>query len=170
MVLINSRQGETRTPEFLQINPYGQVPALQTESGYVLAESLAILIYLAEDTPLFSSDRLERAQILQWLAFEQTRIARYIAITRSWIIRGETEKYQNQIAIHHDLGTISLQIMEDHLEKHSFMVAERYTIADLALFAYTHIAEEGGFDLSSFPAILQWIERVKQQPRFIPFK
>lgn len=167
-VEVNSRAGENRRPEYLAKNPLGQIPALELEDGTVLAESAAILVYLAEDTPLYGQNKLERAEILKWLLFEQTRIARYIATTRFWVRAGQAEAHADAIAQNLKSGTEALEIMEGHLQGKVFFVGNRYTIADLALFTYTHVAEQGGFDLKPFPQIRAWCQRVKETDRFFP--
>lgn len=168
-VVIQSRQGETRTPEFLAKNPLGQVPILELDSGQVLAESTAILFYLAEGTPLFSREAWERALIVQWLSFEQARLLRYVAVNRFLMLSDQAE--QNPMLFQQNLaqGTAALQILEHHLKTRDFFVGNRYTIADLALFAYSHLAPVGQFDLTPFSHLQAWIERVKQQPHFISF-
>jgi len=161
-------KGESRTPEFLQKNTNGRVPVLETESGEFLSESNAIMFYLSEGTEFFPTDRWERAKVMQWLCFEQYSHEPYIATTRFWIKElGKAEEYAEAIAQKREPGYAALGVMEKHLTQHSFFVGERYTIADIGLFAYTHVADEGGFDLTRFPAILSWIERVKAQPRYI---
>lgn len=168
-VVTQSRQGQTRTPEFLAKNPFGQVPIIELESGQVLAESTAILYYLAEGTPLFSTDAWERALILQWLAFEQTRLLRYVALNRFLVLSHQTEEKADLFQHNLTQGTAALQIMEHHLKTQDYFVGERYTIADLALFAYTHLAPIGTFDLSPFSHLQHWIERIQQQPHFLSF-
>jgi len=161
-------KGESRTSEFLQKNTNGRVPVLETESGEFLSESNAIMFYLSEGTEFFPTDRWERAKVMQWLCFEQYSHEPYIATTRFWIKElGKAEEYAEAIAQKLEPGYAALGVMEKHLTQHSFFVGERYTIADIGLFAYTHVADEGGFDLTRFPAILSWIERVKAQPRYI---
>ncbi|MEN9201971.1 MAG: glutathione S-transferase family protein [Thermostichus sp. DG_1_6_bins_120] len=167
-VLVNSREGENRRPEYLAKNPLGQIPALELEDGTVLAESAAILVYLAENTPMYGQTQLERAEILKWLFFEQTRIARYIATTRFWLRAGQAEANASLIKQNLQLGTEALRIMDHCLAGKTFFVGERYTIADLALFTYTHVAEQGGFDLKPFPNLQAWCQRVKQTDRFFP--
>ncbi|MCJ2543676.1 glutathione S-transferase family protein [Thermostichus vulcanus] len=167
-ISVNSRQGENRLPEYLAKNPFGQIPALELESGVVLAESAAILVYLAEDTPMYGQTKLERAEILKWLFFEQTRIARYIATTRFWVRAGQAEANASLIEQNLKLGTDALRIMNTHLEGKTFFVGERYTIADVALFTYTHVAEQGGFDLKPFPSIQAWCQRVQETDQFFP--
>ena len=167
-VELNILKGETRTPEFLSKNPNGKIPIIEIEPGKYLAESNAILVYLSEGTEFLPYDRFLRAQVLQWLCFEQYSHEPFIATSRFWIsILGKTEKYSEAIKQKREPGYAALSLMEKHLSSHTFFVGERYTIADIALFAYTHVADEGGFDLTQFPAIQAWIERVKVQPSYI---
>lgn len=167
-VELNILKGETRTPEFLSKNPNGKIPIIEIEPGKFLAESNAILVYLSEGTEFLPYDRFLRAQVLQWLCFEQYSHEPFIATSRFWIsILGKTEKYSEAIKQKREPGYAALSLMEKHLTSHTFFVGERYTIADIALFAYTHVADEGGFDLTKFSAIQAWIERVKAQPRYI---
>ncbi len=165
---INILKGETHTPEFLSKNTNGQIPVLEVDTGKYLAESNAILVYLSEGTEFLPYERFLRAQVLQWLFFEQYSHEPFIATSRYWIsILGKAEEYRSAIEQKREPGYAALKIMENHLTTHKFFVNERYTIADIALFAYTHVADEGGFDLTKFPAIQAWIERVKSQPRYI---
>ncbi|MBD1888834.1 MULTISPECIES: glutathione S-transferase family protein [unclassified Coleofasciculus] len=165
---LNILKGETRTPEFLSKNPNGRIPVLETESGQFLAESNAILFYLSEGTDFLPSHRFERAKVLQWLFFEQYSHEPYIATSRFWIsILSKAEEYKEALNQKREPGYAALTVMEKHLTNCNFFAGERYTIADIGLFAYTHVADEGGFDLTRFPAIQDWIERVKAQPRHI---
>jgi glutathione S-transferase len=165
---LNILKGETRTPEFLSKNLNGRIPVLETESGQFIAESNAILFYLSEGTDLLPNDRFERAKVLQWLFFEQYSHEPYIATSRFWIsILGKPEEYKEALNQKREPGYAALTVMEKHLTNCNFFVGERYTIADIGLFAYTHVADEGGFDLIRFPAIQAWLERVKAQPRHI---
>ncbi|MEH1967848.1 MULTISPECIES: glutathione S-transferase family protein [unclassified Nostoc] len=165
---LNILKGETRTPEFLSKNPNGKIPVLEIEPGKYLAESNAILVYLSEGTEFLPYDRFLRAQVLQWLCFEQYSHEPFIATSRFWIsILGKAEEYSEAIKQKLEPGYAALSLMDKHLTSHTFFVGERYTIADIALFAYTHVADEGGFDLTQFPAIQAWIKRVKAQPRYI---
>ncbi|MEH1902648.1 MAG: glutathione S-transferase family protein [Nostoc sp.] len=167
-VELNILKGETRTPEFLSKNPNGKIPLLEIKPGKYLAESNAILVYLSECTEFLPYDRFLRSQVLQWLCFEQYSHEPFIATLRFWIsILDKTEEYSEAIKQKRESGYAALNLMEKHLSSHTFFVAERYTIADIALFAYTHVADEGGFDLAQFPAIQAWIEVVKAQPRYI---
>ncbi|MEH2385335.1 MAG: glutathione S-transferase family protein [Nostoc sp.] len=167
-VELNILKGETRTPEFLSKNPNGKIPVLEIKPGKFLAESNAILMYLSECTEFLPYDRFLRAQVLQWLCFEQYSHEPFIATLRFWIsILDKTEEYSEAINQKRELGYAALNLMEKHLSSHTFFVGERYTIADIDLFAYTHVADEGGFDLTQFPAIQAWIKKVKAQPRYI---
>lgn len=172
-------KGESRTPEFLQKNPNGRIPVLEIESGKFLSESNAILFYLSQGTKFFPTDQWAQAQVMQWLFFEQYSHEPYIATSRYWIsILGKPEEYQAEIQQKQLGGYAALGVMEKHLEKHQFFGGDRdtdmeyyrYSIADICLFAYTHVADEGGFDLSQFPAIQSWIERVKNQPLYKSMK
>lgn len=162
---------ESRTPEFLAKNPNGRVPVLELQSGQFLAESNAILFYLSQGTPYFSEDRLEAAQIMQWLFFEQYSHEPYIATSRFWVTcLGKPDEYHEQLNQKREPGYAALKVMENHLSKRDFFVGERYTVADIGLFAYTHVAHEGGFDIASFPALQAWINRVQSQPEHISIK
>lgn len=161
-------KGETRTLEFLTKNPNGRIPLLELESGQFLAQSNAILFYFSEGTEFLPDDRFLRAQILQWLFFEQNSHEPNIATSRFWIcILNKAEEYRHALEQKLQLGYAALTEMEKHLTSHTFFVDEHYTIADIGLYAYTHVADEGGFDLTKFPAIQAWLERVKAQPRHI---
>ena len=166
---MNILEQATRTPEFLAKNPNGRIPVLELEDGTFLAESNAILFYLAEGTPLLPSDRLERARVLQWMFFEQYSHEPYIAVARAWLhIFGMDEERRRQLSQKQKLGYDALGVMEGHLAAREFFVGERYSIADIALYAYTHVADEGGFDLARFPAVRAWLDRVRAEPRHIP--
>jgi len=161
---------ESRTPEFLLKNPNGRIPVLEIEPGKFLFESNAIMFYLSEGTEFFPSDKLERAQVMQWLFFEQYSHEPFIATSRFWHLTGKAEEYQEGLQQKQAPGYAALGVMEQHLEKNDFFVGDRYTIADIGLFAYTHVAGEGGFDLTRFPAIQTWIYRVNNQNRYITIK
>ncbi|WP_119462451.1 glutathione S-transferase family protein [Rhodospirillaceae bacterium SYSU D60014] len=158
-------KGETRTPEFLAINPNGRIPVLVLEDGRRLAESDAILFYLAEGTPYLPEDRFERAEVLQWLFFEQYSHEPSIAVARFWIHSlGKRTEWAARLEEKWQRGHQALAVMERHLDGRRFFVGERYGIADIALYAYTHVAEEGEFDLSGYPRIRAWLDRVADQP------
>lgn len=162
-------KGETRTREFLAKNPNGRIPVLEIAPGKFLAESNAILFYLAEGTPLLPADRWQRAQVLQWMGFEQYSHEPNIATSRFWISHHLlTPERRAQLLQKQALGYAALDVMEQHLTECTFFVGDRYSIADIALYAYTHVAHEGEFDLSRYPHIRAWLERVRLQPRHIP--
>jgi glutathione S-transferase len=161
-------KGETRTSEFLEKNPNGRIPVLELEPGVFLSESNAILLYLSEGTSFLPTDRLARARVTQWLFFEQYSHEPYIATSRFWLHQGKAEEYREALAQKQAPGYAALGVLEKRLKDHPFLVGDRYTIADIALFAYTHVAEEGGFSLEKFPGIQAWIERVQAQPQHIP--
>ncbi|HZX77826.1 glutathione S-transferase family protein [Lysobacter sp.] len=167
-VEVDSTAGQTRTPEYLARNPNGKVPMIELEDGRVLTESNAIMCWLAEGTPYWAGDAWQRAQVLSWLFFEQYSHEPYIAVAR--FIRGWTPLDSPRRASLPQLrerGHQALAVMEQHLKSQPWFSGEAYGIADIALFAYTGVAGDGGFDLEAYPAIRQWLERVKQTPRFI---
>ncbi len=161
-------QGETRTAAFLARNPNGKIPLLEFDDGECLAESNAILCYLAEGSPLLPAAGLGRARALQWMFFEQYSHEPYIAVAR-FIVRylGRPADQEMRLAEKMAPGYKALQVMEQHLASRQFFVDERYSVADIALYAYTHVADEGGFDLAGFPAVRAWLERVRSEPRHI---
>ncbi|WP_204105672.1 MULTISPECIES: glutathione S-transferase family protein [Spirulina sp. CCY15215] len=164
-------QKESRTSAFLEKNLNGRVPVLETENRQFLPESNAVLYYLSDGTNFFPQDRFERAQVMQWLFFEQYSHEPYIATSRYWIsLLGKPEEYRAQLEQKREPGYAALRVMEKHLGDRDFFVGNNYSIADIALFAYTHVADEGGFDLSEFSSILTWIERIKAQPKYISIK
>ena len=165
---LNILEGETRTPEFLQKNPNGKIPLLQITPDKFLAESNAILYYLSQETDYFPQDKYAQAQVMQWLFFEQYSHEPFIATLRYWIsILQQPEKYREQLEQKQKLGYAALKMMEQHLRHRHYFVGETYTIADIGLYAYTHVAEEGGFDLQKFPYIEAWFERIEAHPRHI---
>ncbi len=168
LVELDILREETRTEDFLAKNPNGKIPVLETAPNKFIAESNAILYYLSQDTPYFSQDREEQTQILQWLFFEQYSHEPNIATPRFWITElKQADKFHQEIVQKRKLGYAALNLMEQHLQTNTFLVAQRYTIADIALYAYTHVAPEGGFDLSLFPKIQEWLKRVESQPNYI---
>lgn len=158
-------QGGTRTPGFLEMNPNGKVPTLQIGADQYLPESNAILWYLADGTSLWSTEKFKKAKTLQWLFFEQYSHEPYIAVAR-FIKKLLPPDHPRRAELPHlqERGYQALQIMEQHLSNFSFFVDDNYSIADIALYAYTHVAEDGGFNLASFAAIQAWMQRVQQQP------
>ncbi len=162
-------KGETRTPEFLAINPNGRIPAIELGDGRRLAESNAILWYFADGTEFLPSDSFERAQVLQWMFFEQYSHEPYVAVARAWLhIFGLDDKRRAQLPEKLEKGYAALDVMERHLEGRSYFVGERYSIADVALYAYTHVAHEGSFDLARYPRVRGWLARVAAVPRHVP--
>ena len=161
---------ETRTPKFLAKNPNGRIPTLELDDGSYLPESNAIIFYLADATALLPSDRLARAHVLQWMFFEQYSHEPNVATSRYWLTHGFeiTPERQTMLETKKKAGQDALAVMEQHLQRHPFFVGERYSLADIALYAYTHVAEEGGFALAPYSAIRAWLARVAQQPRHIP--
>ncbi len=155
-------------PELLgRLNPALRVPTLVLDDGRPLAESDAIMFYLAEGTEYLPDDRYERAQVLQWCMFEQYSHEPFIAVARFWAEFGVTPS-DEQRAEKMLGGNRALAALNEHLKDRRFLVADRYTIADIALYAYTHVAGDGGFDLAKYPAIGPWLERVAAQPGHIP--
>jgi glutathione S-transferase len=164
-------EGQTRTPEFLEkVNSNGRVPVLETEDGEFLPESNAILFYLAEGTPYLPDERFGRARVLSWMFFEQYSHEPNIATPRFWITHHVelTDERRTALETKRKLGYDALGVMEGHLRNREFFVGDRYSIADIALYAYTHVADEGGFDLGRFPSINAWLERVAAQPEHVP--
>jgi glutathione S-transferase len=150
------------------INPAMSVPTVVLDDGSPLAESNAILWYFGEGTSYMPEDRLGRARVLQWLSFEQYSHQPYIALVRYWLSIAHTPVAKEKIDARMPAGYAALDAMERHLHRRSFLVEERYTIADIALYSYTHVAHEGGFDLSGYPAIRAWLTRVDAQPGHVP--
>ena len=162
--------GGSRTPAYLAKNPAGKIPALELEDGTVLGESGAILFYLAEGTPYLPEDRLERAQVLRWICFEQNAHETSIAEARFIKIHPELNEARkgNILEEKQRRGHAALKIMEAHLGRHDFFAAGRYTIADMALYGYTSVAQEGGIETASYPAIQAWMKRIEAQPGYVP--
>ncbi|WP_169568545.1 glutathione S-transferase family protein [Sneathiella limimaris] len=162
-------EGETRTDDFLKLNPNGRIPLLQLPNGDTLAESNAILNYLAEGTKFLPTDRLEKARALQWMFFEQYSHEPNIAVARFWLTHGTMTAEQKALMPEKQKGGYAaLDVMEQQLSKSPYLVGGAYTIADIALYAYTHVAEEGGFDLANYPEVRAWLARVRSQPAHIP--
>lgn len=157
-------KGETRTPEFLALNPNGRIPLLELDDGRVLAESNAIQWYLADGTAYLSSDPYERAETLQWMFFEQYSHEPFIAVLRFWTFSGQLDENAAEVPVRRDKGYQALDVMERHLARRAFFVGEHYSVADIALYAYTHVAEEGGFSLKGYAAVRAWLDRVGAQP------
>ncbi len=169
LVEVDILKGENRTPEFREKNPSGRVPLLEVAPNRYLPESNAILWHIARGTPLAPADPFDCAEALRWMFFEQNSIEPTIGAAYFWLslVRGGRELKVHAIEAWSEAGYQALGVMEEHLETHRFFAADRYTIADIALYAYTHIANTGDFDLTGFPAIRAWLKRVADQPRHI---
>lgn len=160
--------GETRTPEFLAMNPNGRIPLLELDTSGYLAESDAILYYLAEGTSYWPEDRLDRARVLQWMFFEQYNHEPSVAVARFIVhFLPSDHPRHNDLPALREKGHAALQVMEDHLAEYDWMAAGRPTIADLALFAYTHVAGDGGIALDDYAAINAWMTRIRDLPGFV---
>ncbi|HUK01926.1 MAG TPA: glutathione S-transferase family protein [Steroidobacteraceae bacterium] len=167
-VELDIMKGGSRTATFLAKNPNGRIPALELDDGTCLPESNAILWYLGDGTPFVPQERIARAQVLQWMFFEQYSHEPYVATPR-FIVKHLPADSPRQAELPKRLeqGRAALAVMETHLHNRDFFVAGRYTIADIALFAYTHVAHEGGHDLTPYPRVRSWITRVATQPGHI---
>ena len=168
-VEVDSTKGETRSREFLARNANGKVPTLQLEDGSYLPESNAILYYLAEGTPLLPADKLGRARALQWMFFEQYSHEPYVAVAR-FILRYLPADSARRAELPRlvERGRQALAVMEQQLAKEPYFAGGRYSVADISLYAYTHCAHDGGFDLQPFPQVRAWLERVRTQPGHVP--
>jgi glutathione S-transferase len=167
-VELDTRSGLTRSSEFLAKNPNGRVPLLELEPGQFLAESDAILFYLAEGTAFWPQHKRARAEVLQWMFFEQYSHEPYIAVARficTMLPAGHARR--SELPRLYERGAQALAVMEQHLAQRAFFVADAYSIADIALYAYTHVAGEGGFELRRYAAIGAWLARVEGQARFV---
>jgi glutathione S-transferase len=168
-VEIDILAGATRAPAFLAKNPNGRIPTLQLEDGTYLAESNAILWYLGEDTRFVPPDPLGRAQVLQWMFFEQYSHEPYVATPR-FIKRhlpADSPRHA-ELSKRLEQGRAALAVMEAHLMTRHYFATERYTIADIALYAYTHVADEGGLELAPYPQVRSWLARVAVEPGHVP--
>jgi glutathione S-transferase len=169
-VPLDVAKGETQTAAFLAKNANGKIPLLELDDGRFLPESNAILFFLAQATPYWPADAFEQGEVMQWLFFEQYSHEPNVATVRYWVsIRGtELSPVERELVeTKRGLGRRALGVMNAHLASRSFFVGDRYTIADIALYAYTHVAHEGGFDLAPFPAVRAWLDRVRSQPRHV---
>jgi glutathione S-transferase len=170
LVELDIKRGATRTPEFLTKNPNGRIPLLEIPGKGFLSESHAIIWYLAEASPLVPRDRLERARMWHWMCFEQYNLEPNIGTARFWIAslgKTEAELGEKLVEKRHN-GNAALAVLEHGLKGREFLVGDRYSLADIALYAYTHVAPEGGFPLDSYPEIRAWCARVAAQPGYVP--
>ena len=165
---VNSAAGEARTPKYLQMNPNGKVPLLEVAPGQYLAESNAILCYLAEGSAFLPADRWKRAQVMQWLFFEQYSHEPYVAVARfiaGWLPKDHPR--QAELPRLRERGHQALAVMEQQLGTQAFIAGSDYSVADIALFAYTHVATDGGIDLSLYSNISRWLSDMRGQPGFV---
>ena len=169
----DTKGGDTHVPEFVEnVNPDGKVPVLELEDGTMLPESGAILLYLAEGTPYLPEDKLQWAQVLRWMFFEQYSLLPNLSRPRLWHmweieITPQKEAELKQLF---EQGYRALSVMERHLSDREFFVGDRPTVADVALYVYPSVAHEGGFDLEPYPAVRVWLERVAALPGYVPLK
>jgi glutathione S-transferase len=170
-VAVDIFKGESRTPAFMKLNPAGQTPVLELDDGTMLPESNAILCYLAEGTELYPKNPVERAHVLRWMFFEQNAVmpnigwARFI---RRWI--PPDSPMQERLPVLQEGGSAALGVMERFLDGRAFFVGDRYTVADIALYGYSHTAPEGGFELERYPTVTAWMRRVREQPNHVPLE
>ncbi|MGI2259835.1 glutathione S-transferase family protein [Shewanella sp. GXUN23E] len=167
-VNINALKGEHKTPEYLAINPNGKIPAMQLDDGRCLSESNAMLNFLAHDSPLLPTDAFELAKVAQWQSFEQYSHEPYIAVARFiQFYLGLPDERRAEYEAKHAPGYHALDVMEQQLKRTPYLCGEYFTTADISLYAYTHVAHEGGFDLTAYPAIQAWLERVRALPGYV---
>jgi len=166
LVQVDIKKGETRTPEFLRMNPNGRIPLLQVEGHGFLSESHAIIAYLAEGSNLIPPERIDRARLWQWLSFEQYNLEPNIGTVRFWVhsLKKTAAELGDKLTEKLDKGYQALGVLERGLEGRDFLVAGQYTLADIGLYAYTHVAEQGGFSLEDYPNVRRWLEHVAAQP------
>lgn len=166
--IISIFEGEGQRPEYLAINPTGAVPAIKLDDGRVLAESNAILVFLAEGTPYLPDDRFARAKVLQWLSFEGDYVQSTIATLRHWVMTGKATRRPAALVEAKREGSLkTLAILERELSQRPWLAGPAYSIADIGVFAYVHRAEEAQLPLADFPNVVAWIDRVRSQPRFL---
>lgn len=169
----DTKGGETHTPEFVEnVNPDGKVPVLELEDGTMLPESGAILLYRAEDTPYLPEGKLERAQVLRWMFFEQYSLLLNLSRPRLWRMWGVEITSQRQVELEQffEQGYRALGAMERHLSNREFFVDDHPTVADVALYVYPSLAHEGGFVLEPYPAVRAWMDRIADLPGYVPLK
>ena len=169
LVEVDILKGDSHTPEFLAMNPSGQVPLLEVARDRYLAESNAILWYVAGGSPLAPEDRIERAEALQWMFFEQHSLEPNLGAAYFWLVlvKGGRELQRHAFEDWMEEGYRALRVMENHLKHNDYFAAGRYTIADIALYAYTHLAHLSDYDLATFPAVRDWLDRVAAQPNHV---
>ncbi len=170
LIQIDITRGESRTPAFLARNPNGRIPVLEIEGRGHLSESHAIIGFLAEGSALVPADRLDRARMWQWLCFEQYNLEPNVATARFWLhsLHKTEAELGEKLTEKRRLGFAALDVLEQGLAGRQFLVADQFTLADIGLYAYTHVAEEGGFPLEGYPSIRAWCARIAARPRHRP--
>ncbi len=168
---IDIMKGETRTAAFLEKSPNGKIPILELDDGRTLSESNAIMHYVADSTPLIPTSSFSHAKLLQWQFFEQYSHEPYIAVARYInVYLGLPEDRKQEFESKQAGGYRALAVMEQQLKKTPFLLGDRLSLADISLFAYTHVAHEGGFDLSAYPAVRNWLSLIREQNGFVPME
>ncbi len=166
--LVSIFEGHGQRPEYLVVNPTGAVPAIRLEDGRVLSESNAILYFLAEATPYLPADAFGRAKVLQWMSFEADYVQPTLGSLRYWTLTGKLPRRPRELIDgKRAAGLKALHVLDRHLEEREFILGARYSVADMSLFAYTHVARDADAPLDEFPGVIAWIERVRAQPRFL---
>jgi len=168
LVPIEIFRGEGQTPEFLKKNPLGQVPVLELDDGRCIAQSNAILWHLARGTAFLPADPFAETEVLQWLFFEQYEVEPTLGSARYWLLTGRAPQRKDELPRRLEAGRRALGVMDRALEGRPFFVGGRYSIADVALYAYTHVAGDTGIDLASYRNLAAWFARVEEQPGFEP--
>jgi glutathione S-transferase len=163
-VTVDIFAGESGTPAYLARNPAGRTPLLELGDGAFIPESGAILLYLAEGSPLLPEDRLERARVHAWMFFEQNLLEPNVGTARFWKLTGRDAERPEAFARHLEAGGAALVALERGLAESDFLVGGRYTVADCALYAYTHVAHEAGYEMAAYPAVQAWLARVAELP------
>ncbi len=159
--------GESRTDDYLAVNPAGRTPALVLPDGSPLAESNAILLYLAEGSELLPADRGERGRVHQWMFFEQNLLEPNVGTARFWRLTGRAEQRPEVFEQRVEAGHAALEVLDRGLTGRAFLVGDRYSVADITLYAYTHVAGEAGIDLAAYPAVGPWLARVEATEGFV---
>ena len=166
--IISIFEGEGQHQDYLKINPTGAVPAIRLEDGRTIAESNAILVYLAEDTPYLPTDTFHRAIVLQWLFFEGETVQATVATLRHWVLTGKDKNRRAEVLHSKRVGSLkALGILDDELARNKYLGGSDYTIADISVFAYVHKADEADLPLSSYKNIVRWIADIKSRDGFL---
>jgi glutathione S-transferase len=167
-ITLDLAKGEASEPAFRAKSRFARVPVLELEDGRTIVESAAIMLYLAEGTRFLPDDRFLRAEVTSWLTFEQADLLRALALPRFYHMRGMAEQMATRIADFQEAAYLALGKADVWLSYHTWLVDERYTIADIGLFGYVSMADQGGYEMQRFPAIDAWLARVKAQPGWVP--